>query len=151
MGHPGPTKHSKVIFFWFGVVKRGSPFHLVVSKAFQILSDPSKRAAYDRDGGDPDQRGGMPSRNPFAGGQRGGATFEGELSPEDLFNMFFGGGMNGGFQTFGGGPGNLFSLGIQMHGSPFSSYSRVYNVWPRWFPHNTNGRRCSSTKRSSGG
>lgn len=36
----------------------------------------------------------------FSGGQ-----FEGEISPEDLFNMFFGGGgmgMNGG--SFGGGP-----------------------------------------------
>ena len=32
----------------------------------------------------------------------GGTTFEGELSPEDLFNMFFGGG-----PAFGAGPGNL--------------------------------------------
>ena len=34
----------------------------------------------------------------------GGGGFGGELSPEDLFNMFFGGGvpMNGG--SFGGGP-----------------------------------------------
>lgn len=35
----------------------------------------------------------------------GGGGFEGEMSPEDLFNMFFGGGgmpMNGG--SFGGGP-----------------------------------------------
>lgn len=38
---------------------------------------------------------------------RGGGGFEGELSPEDLFNMFFGGGMGGG-GGFGGGPGTLF-------------------------------------------
>jgi len=38
-----------------------------------------------------------------------GNRFEGELSPEDLFNMFFGGGGGGGFgpgfaTSFGGGP-----------------------------------------------
>lgn len=38
-----------------------------------------------------------------------GAQFDGELSPEDLFNMFFGGGGGGGFgpgfaTSFGGGP-----------------------------------------------
>lgn len=37
--------------------------------------------------------------SPFGGGQ-----FEGELSPEDLFNMFFGGGGGGG-GGFGGNPG----------------------------------------------
>jgi DnaJ homolog subfamily B member 12 len=31
----------------------------------------------------------------------GGTTFEGELSPEDLFNMFFGGG-----SAFASGPGD---------------------------------------------
>jgi DnaJ family protein B protein 12 len=32
-------------------------------------------------------------------------AFDGEMSPEDLFNMFFGGGGGGSFGTFGGGPG----------------------------------------------
>ena len=32
----------------------------------------------------------------FANGSPFGPTFEGELSPEDLFNMFFGGGGMGG-------------------------------------------------------
>jgi DnaJ homolog subfamily B member 12 len=40
----------------------------------------------------------------FATSPFGGATFEGELSPEDLFNMFFGGGAAFG-GNFGGGPG----------------------------------------------
>lgn len=45
------------------------------------------------------------ARSPFGGGG-GGARFEGEMSPEDLFNMFFGGGGGGGgFTSFGGGPG----------------------------------------------
>lgn len=78
----------------------------MVSKAFQILSDPQKRAAFDQSGGDPDSRfGGMGSpgtARAFAGGRQ----FEGEISPEDLFNMFFGGGMGGqmGGGPFGGGP-----------------------------------------------
>ena len=67
----------------------------MVSKAFQILSDADKRAAYDRHGSDPDSRFAGMSTSGFGGG--GGApTFEGELSPEDLFNMFFGGGGFGG-------------------------------------------------------
>ncbi|KAG6890317.1 hypothetical protein C0995_009523 [Termitomyces sp. Mi166 len=81
----------------------------LVSKAFQVLSDPQKRAVYDRNGDDPESRfSGMPSRSsgfsssPFGGG---GGTFEGEISPEELFNMFFGGGGNGfGGAGFGGGP-----------------------------------------------
>ncbi|KAF4611136.1 hypothetical protein D9613_006983 [Agrocybe pediades] len=83
----------------------------LVSKAFQVLSDPQKRAAYDS-GSDPEDRfGGMSSRG-FA--SNGGARFDGELSPEDLFNMFFGGGGNAfgpGFATsFGGGP-TVFTFG----------------------------------------
>ena len=78
----------------------------MVSKAFQILSDPQKRAAYDQHGDDPDSRfSGMRRQEGFgppgAGGFAGG--FEGELSPEDLFNMFFGGG--GAPAAFGGGFG----------------------------------------------
>ncbi|PCH44312.1 DnaJ-domain-containing protein [Wolfiporia cocos MD-104 SS10] len=85
----------------------------MVSKAFQVLSDPQKRAAYDRHGSDPESRfSGMSSagsgRGPPGFATRGGG-FEGELSPEDLFNMFFGGGMGGG--PFGGGPVFTASFG----------------------------------------
>ncbi|KAI1793518.1 DnaJ-domain-containing protein [Ganoderma leucocontextum] len=79
----------------------------MVSKAFQVLSDPQKRASYDEHGSDPESRfSGVPSSGPsFARGPGfSGGQFEGEISPEELFNMFFGGGMgmNGG--SFGGGP-----------------------------------------------
>jgi DnaJ homolog subfamily B member 12 len=81
----------------------------VVSRAFQVLSDPDKRAIFDRDGADPDSRGGM-AGSPFGNGFPGMRTYGGgggvygeEISPDDLFNMFFGGG------GFGGGG---FNAGI---------------------------------------
>ncbi|EJD47945.1 DnaJ-domain-containing protein [Auricularia subglabra TFB-10046 SS5] len=78
----------------------------LVSKAFQVLSDPDKRAMYDSNpGADPDSRfSGMASRGGGAR-QAGMHTFEGEISPEDLFNMFFGGGGFGNGSFAGGGFG----------------------------------------------
>ena len=90
-----------------------------VSKAFSILTDADKRAAYDRYGGDPDNARSAAGAaaaghgNPFGGmrGQpfRGGGMYADEIDPNDLFNMFFGGGMGGaqfGGTTFSfGGPG----------------------------------------------
>ena len=65
------------------------------------------RAAYDRHGADPESRfSGMPSssRGPsFQTHSFGGNAFESEISPEELFNLFFGGGMGGGGGF--GGPG----------------------------------------------
>jgi DnaJ-class molecular chaperone len=85
---------------------------IVVSRAFQVLSDADKKAKYDRFGGDPDSRfpGASAGNGPSGfsgfgrpqGGQRGGAMFEEEISPEEMFRQFFGGGMGGGFG--GGGP-----------------------------------------------
>ena len=84
---------------------------IVVSRAFQVLSDAEKKDKYDRFGGDPDNRfgpGAAPASSPFSGfaarspGGRG-PMFEDEISPEELFNRFFGGG--GGM---GGGPFGRF-------------------------------------------
>ena len=80
----------------------------MVSRAFQILSDVEKKTKYDRFGGDPDNRfgpGAAAASSPFSGFARSpgggrGPMFEEEISPEELFNRFFGGGMGG----MGGGP-----------------------------------------------
>ena len=80
---------------------------VVVSKAFQVLSDANLRSAFDSHGGDPESRSsGMPSFRSANGG--GGMRFENEVSPEELFNMFFGGGFPGGGFP-GGGNGTFFS------------------------------------------
>ncbi|MCJ1426250.1 hypothetical protein MMC29_004153 [Sticta canariensis] len=89
----------------------------MVSRAFQVLSDSEKKAKFDRFGGDPDNRfgpGSAPSASPFSGFARSpgagrGPMFEDEISPEELFNRFFGGGMGGG--PFGGG--GMFDNGSQ--------------------------------------
>lgn len=95
----------------------------MVSRAFQILSDSDKKSRYDKFGGDPDNRfsasgaspGPSAAGNPFGGfggggfpqsRAGGGPMFEEEISPEELFNRFFGGGFGamggGGFGGFGG-------------------------------------------------
>ena len=126
----------------------------LVSRAFQILSDAEKKAKYDKFGGDPDSRFGAggagaasgfsrstAGANPFgfagAGGGGGGGPniFEEEISPEELFRQFFGGG------SFGmGGP--LFG-GSGFGGSQFGgSGVRVYQFGgnrPRRRPPGTGG------------
>ncbi|KAJ4294549.1 Chaperone protein dnaJ [Kalmusia sp. IMI 367209] len=104
----------------------------MVSRAFQILSDPDKKAKYDKFGGDPDSRfGGAPpgGASPFSnfarsqGGGRPGPMFEEEISPEEMFRQFFGGGGPFGGPFGGGifdtGPGFVFNLGggpgIRVH------------------------------------
>ncbi|KAI4844179.1 DUF1977-domain-containing protein, partial [Aureobasidium sp. EXF-8845] len=92
----------------------------MVARAFAVLSDADKKAKFDRFGGDPDSRfqgASASSASPFSGGgatrrQCGGGMFDDEISPEDLFRQFFGGGggMGMGGGGFGGGPfgGGLF-------------------------------------------
>uniref|UniRef100_A0A061S2H6 DnaJ homolog subfamily B member 12 n=1 Tax=Tetraselmis sp. GSL018 TaxID=582737 RepID=A0A061S2H6_9CHLO len=78
-----------------------------VSKAFSCLSDAEKRAAYDRYG---HEDGAMAARQ-AAGAARGGMyRTEEDFDPEEIFNMFFGGGFGQFGQTrmyrahFGGFP-----------------------------------------------
>ena len=91
----------------------------LVSKAFQVLSDPDKKKKFDQFGGDPDARfnpaaagGGGGGASPFGGGfarrggPGGGGMFgEEEMTPEELFRQFFGG-------TFGG------PFGMSCHETP---------------------------------
>ena len=85
----------------------------MVSRAFGILGDKTKREKFDRLGTDPDSRfASAQAENPFSsfaraggGGPMGGGMgrnmfTEDDLSPEEMFARFFGGG--GG--PFGGGP-----------------------------------------------
>ncbi|PNS14591.1 hypothetical protein CAC42_2648 [Sphaceloma murrayae] len=119
----------------------------LVSRAFQILSDPDKRTKFDKFGGDPDNRfSSASSASPFsgfsqaAGASRGGPMFEEEISPEEMFRQFFGGGMGGGFGgggPFGGGlfdtgPGFVFNLG----GGPGIRVHQFGGGRPRQRPHN---------------
>ncbi|KJZ74407.1 hypothetical protein HIM_06217 [Hirsutella minnesotensis 3608] len=91
----------------------------MVSRAFGILGDKEKREKFDRFGTDPDSRfASAQAQNPFSGfasrqasggmgGGRGG-MWEEELSPEEMFARFFGGG------GFGGGPFGAFDTGPQF-------------------------------------
>jgi DnaJ-class molecular chaperone len=86
---------------------------LVVSRAFQVLSDADKKSRYDQFGGDPDSRSSASSASagasPFSGFARSagrGPMYEDEISPEELFNRFFGGG--------GMGPGVFGKQGARM-------------------------------------
>ena len=87
----------------------------MVARAFSVLCDKEKRARYDKFGGDPDSRfgaggagadpAGGSSFAQFArraphGGPGFGNMWEEEISPEELFNRFFGGNGFGG--AFGG-------------------------------------------------
>ncbi|KAK4913924.1 hypothetical protein LTR28_013718 [Elasticomyces elasticus] len=83
----------------------------MVSRAFQVLSDPDKKSKFDKFGGDPDNRFGggasAAASSPFSGfarsasgAGRGGGMWEEEISPEEMFRQFFGGGMGGAFGLF---------------------------------------------------
>ncbi|KAI8634335.1 DUF1977-domain-containing protein [Xylariaceae sp. FL1651] len=105
----------------------------MVSKAFSVLGDKEKRERYDRFGTDPESRfesARAQGGNPFAGfggggrapggggpgpGFGGGGGFDDEISPEEMFARFFGGGFGGPFGGggFDTGPQFVFNLGGQ--------------------------------------
>ncbi|KAI1317263.1 hypothetical protein EDD11_008750 [Mortierella claussenii] len=73
----------------------------IVSKAFTVLSDPQKRAIFDQHGPEDGRSSGVnyDRASPMGQGFGGGGGMNGfgeEISPEELFNMFFGGGNFGG-------------------------------------------------------
>ncbi|PYH73873.1 J domain-containing protein [Aspergillus vadensis CBS 113365] len=123
----------------------------LVSRAFQVLSDPEKKAKYDRFGGDPDSRftpsAGPSGASPFSGfggggfprsAGAGGPMFEEEISPEELFQRFFSGGfgnMGGGFSPFGG-PQFVFNMG----GGPGIRVHQFGGGRPRRRPREANAR-----------
>ncbi|KAI1298662.1 DUF1977-domain-containing protein [Xylaria venustula] len=99
----------------------------MVSKAFSVLGDKEKRERYDRFGTDPESRfesARAQAQNPFGGfGGRGGGggpgagrggMFDDEMTPEEMFARFFGGGFGGGPFGAGGfdtGPQFVFNMG----------------------------------------
>lgn len=66
-----------------------------LGQAYEALSDPDKRAAYDRYGHDA-----------FSGGMGGGGGRGGFHDPADIFSQVFGGAFGGGFEEFFGGGGS---------------------------------------------
>jgi DnaJ family protein B protein 12 len=123
-----------------------------ISRSFGVLSDPAKKKQYDRFGSDSNiPQGG---RSGFPGGF-GGPQFEADISPEDLFRMFFdgfgsgGGGMPGGahFFSFGGHPGaqQFFSMPRRrrepppqqarpQHRGPASDFDRLRSIVSQLLP-----------------
>ncbi|KAK4610391.1 hypothetical protein CLAFUW4_13539 [Fulvia fulva] len=127
----------------------------LVSRAFQVLSDSDKKQKYDKFGGDPDNRfagasaSGASSFSGFAqqrGGGGRGPMFEEEISPEELFRQFFGGGggMGGPFGGMGGGgfggPGFVFNMG----GGPGIRVHQFGGNRPRRRPHNHENQQPQS-------
>ncbi|TVY30583.1 putative J domain-containing protein [Lachnellula hyalina] len=123
----------------------------MVSRAFGVLGDKEKRTKFDRYGGDPDSRfgGGAPQQSPFSGfadrtsrarGEAsGGSMWEEEISPEEMFNRFFGG---GGMGPFGGGGGGMFNDGpgfvFNMGGGPGIRVHQFGGRAPRRRPRDPN-------------
>jgi len=74
---------------------------------------------YDRFGGDPDSRFGSAAASgaghPFAGGARMRPGMATEMDPEDLFNMFFGGGAGMAGAQFGGPMFTFGGPGFRTH------------------------------------
>ncbi|OTB04108.1 hypothetical protein M426DRAFT_321208 [Hypoxylon sp. CI-4A] len=135
----------------------------MVSRAFGILGDKEKREKFDRFGTDPDSRfesaraqagnpfggfgggggggggGGMrPGGGPFGGG---GGMWEDEISPEEMFQRFFGGGFGGPFGGFDTGPQFVFNIG----GNRGFRVHQMGGGHPRRRPQNADGQQRPQT------
>lgn len=132
----------------------------MVSRAFGVLGDKEKREKYDRFGTDPDSRfaqaqaqspfSGFASRQPSGGmgarqggpmgGGGGGGGWDEDISPEEMFARFFGGGFGGG--GFGGG--GVFDTGPQFvfnfGGGPGIRVHQFGGARPRGRPRDTQNR-----------
>ncbi|TAQ85071.1 hypothetical protein B7494_g6590 [Chlorociboria aeruginascens] len=130
----------------------------MVSRAFGVLGDKDKRTQFDRYGGDPDSRfgsggGSGPSASPFSGfgGSARAARSEGggrepweeEISPEEMFERFFGGGGRG--PIFDQGPGFVFNLG----GGPGIRVHQFGGARPRRRPRDPNATEEPASLRST--
>lgn len=97
-----------------------------ISSAFECLGDSSKREVYDQYGGT--ENSSYQAASGRGGGGGGGSPFgrhPQEMSPEELFNMFFHGGM--------GGMGGAQAQGFRMH---FGGAQRGHNREAEAQPHN---------------
>ncbi|KAJ2967622.1 hypothetical protein NUW58_g10408 [Xylaria curta] len=113
----------------------------MVSKAFSVLGDKEKRDRYDRFGTDPESRfesARAQAQNPFGGfgGGRapaggaggfgrggGGHVRTDEISPEEMFARFFGGGFGGPFGGGGFDTGPQFVFNVAAIGDSESTSS----------------------------
>lgn len=125
----------------------------MVSRAFGILGDKEKREKFDRFGTDPDSRFGQAQAqsNPFSGfagrqgGGGGGRGFEQEMTPEEMFQRFFGGGGFGGpFGGFDNGPQFVFNMG----GGPGFRVHQFGGARPRRRPQDP--RQAGQEERGGG-
>ncbi|UYV65670.1 DNAJB12 [Cordylochernes scorpioides] len=69
-----------------------------IGNAFSVLSDPDKKKKYDMYGSEESQRNHVHHHSENYDYSRG---FEGDISAEELFNIFFGGGFNTGWSYQG--------------------------------------------------
>ncbi|KAI2610414.1 DUF1977-domain-containing protein [Hypoxylon sp. NC1633] len=130
----------------------------MVSRAFGVLGDKEKRDKYDRFGTDPDSRfesARAQAGNPFSGfggaraggaggpgaGFGGGGMWEEEISPEEMFQRFFGGGFGGPFGGFDTGPQFVFNLG----GNRGFRVHQMGGAGPRRRPREAEGQQRPQT------